>query len=88
MKTPKVAEEILETLSERRKATSNIPFERIVHVYAALKERRHVNSNTLAKELEVSARSVGRDIVFMRDRLQLPIDYDAVQHSYVYGGAR
>ena len=58
----------------------------MVRVFKALKEHRAVNCTILASELEVSPRSVGRDIEFMRDRLEMPIEYDAVAHSYYYGG--
>ncbi len=54
----------------------------MVRVYAALKERRFVNASTLARNLEVSTRSVGRDIEFMRDRLNLPIEYVPQIHLY------
>lgn len=38
----------------------------------------------LALELEVSPKTVGRDLDFMRDRLGLPLEYDPVRHGFVY----
>ena len=34
------------------------------------------NCSKLARELEVSTKTIQRDIEFMRDRLGLPIQYD------------
>ena len=36
----------------------------------------------LARELEVSPRTVQRDIVFLRDRLQAPIEFDSRRNGY------
>src|SRR6185369_5790192 len=38
----------------------------------------------LARELEVSTKSIHRDIEFMRDRLELPIEYDGSRFGYYY----
>ena len=42
------------------------------------------NCRVLAGELEVSPKTVQRDIDFMRDQLGLPLDYDAVAHGFYY----
>ncbi len=42
------------------------------------------NAVSLAGELEVSAKSVYRDVEFMRDRLGLPIEYDIGRRGYFY----
>ena len=35
----------------------------------------------MRQELEVSPKSIHRDIEFMRDRMELPIEYDLVRHG-------
>ena len=45
---------------------------------------RLANCRALACELEVSYKTVQRDIDFMRDQLELPIDYDAVTRGFFY----
>lgn len=47
-------------------------------------ERRRVNCRQLARELEVSYKTVQRDIDFMRDQMELPIDYDASARGFFY----
>jgi proteasome accessory factor B len=42
------------------------------------------NATRLARELEVSTKSVHRDIEFMRDRLELPIAFDWTRNGYFY----
>lgn len=42
------------------------------------------NTSKLARELEVSRKTVQRDIEYMRDQLGEPIDYDASLHGYYY----
>ena len=45
-----------------------------MRLHAALKARRFPNCQKIAAELEVSAKTIQRDIDFMRYRLGLPID--------------
>ena len=42
------------------------------------------NANALARELETSAKTIHRDLEFMRDRLNLPIDFDRARNGYHY----
>src|SRR6185369_9443822 len=42
------------------------------------------NAETLAQQLEVSTKTVHRDLEFMRDRLELPIDYNGSRFGYHY----
>ena len=44
------------------------------------------NTTTLAREIEVSTKTIQRDIEFMRDRLNLPVEYDASRNGYFYNG--
>lgn len=68
------------------------PFmERVSRIHALLKSNRHEqwNCTTIAAELEVSSKTVLRDITFMRDRLGYPIEFDRNQrrNTYYYSGS-
>jgi hypothetical protein len=57
--------------------TSRPPLERFKKIKAAILSGKPVTATTLAKELEVSPKSIHRDLTFLRDRLDVPIEYDA-----------
>ena len=57
---------------------------RMLRIHESLATGRKPNCRTLAQEMEVSAKTVQRDIEFMRDQLLLPIEYDPVCHGYFY----
>src|SRR6266566_5497257 len=63
---------------------SRPPLERMLRIHQALQSAKRPNASTLARALEVSTKSIQRDIEFMRDRLQLPIEYDGSQFGYYY----
>jgi len=56
----------------------------MLRIHQALQSSKRPNASTLARELEVSTKSIHRDIEFMRDRLGLPIEYDGSQFGYYY----
>lgn len=58
--------------------------ERMMQIHQAIQSGGYPNTNTLAEELEVSAKSVQRDLDFMRDRLDLPIAYDSKRYGFYY----
>ena len=58
----------------------------MLQIHKAIQSGKFPNATTLARELEVCVRSVGRDIEFMRDRMELPIQYDAIRHGFYYDG--
>jgi len=53
-------------------------------IHQILSDQSYPNCTGLSGELEVSAKTVMRDLEFMRDRLGLPLEYDAVKHGYYY----
>ncbi len=53
-------------------------------LHARLKANEFPNCRKAAEELEVSAKTVQRDIDFMRDRLGLPIEYDPGRCGFHY----
>jgi predicted DNA-binding transcriptional regulator YafY len=63
---------------------SRPPLERMMRMHQRLKAGRYPNCRKLADELEVSAKTVQRDIDFMRYRLGLPIEYDQLHFGFYY----
>src|SRR5204863_6264221 len=63
---------------------SRPPLERMLRIHQALQSAKRPNASTLARELEVNPKSIHRDIEFMRDRLDLPIEYDSHRFGYFY----
>lgn len=60
------------------------PMERMWRIHQEVSSGTHPNCQGLALALEVSAKTVMRDVEFMRDRLALPLEYDAVKHGFRY----
>jgi proteasome accessory factor B len=58
--------------------------ERMWRIHQAVSSGGHPNCASLARDFEVSSKTVMRDIEFMRDRLGLPLAYDAVRHGFHY----
>ena len=58
--------------------------QRMLRIHSLIQSGGLPNATTLARELEITPRSIARDIDFMRDRLQLPIVYDEQKHGYYY----
>jgi predicted DNA-binding transcriptional regulator YafY len=72
------------TPSRRAGIYSRPPLERMMRMHQRLKAGRYPNCRKLADELEVSAKTVQRDIDFMRYRLGLPIEYDQLHFGFYY----
>jgi proteasome accessory factor B len=56
----------------------------MLRIHQAIQEGGYPNASTLARSLEVSVKSIQRDLEFMRDRLDLPLEYDARRYGYHY----
>src|ERR1039457_4926316 len=63
---------------------SRPPLERMLRIHRALHSGGFPNASTLARLLEVSTKSIHRDLEFMRDRLELPIEYNGSRFGYFY----
>jgi predicted DNA-binding transcriptional regulator YafY len=61
--------------------------ERFYKIDRLLKERRTVSFADFKSELGMSAASVKRDLAYMRDRYNAPIEYDREARGYRYGAA-
>ena len=68
----------------KESGTSRPPLERMMRIHAQLKAGDYPNCRKIAEALEVSSKTIQRDIDFMRDRLGLPIEYDAQRVGYFY----
>ena len=67
-----------------QRMASRAPISRMSTIHKLLNNKKRLNRRMLAELLEVSQKTVQRDIDFMRDMLNLPIRYDAKKHSYHY----
>jgi predicted DNA-binding transcriptional regulator YafY len=63
---------------------SRPPVERMMRIHAVLKSDRYPTAPALAAELEVTGKTVHRDLIFMRDRMGLPIEFDHDRKGYHY----
>jgi len=63
---------------------SRPPLERMLRIHDELRRNTLPNCTKLCRLLEVSRKTVVRDIAFMRDRLDLPIEFDLAIQSYRY----
>lgn len=55
-----------------------------MQIHQAIQSGDYPTGTTLANQLEVSIKSIHRDLEFMRDRLQLPLAYDEIRHGWHY----
>ena len=67
-----------------RSGTTRRPLQRIYVIHEAVKGGSFPNCRTLAERLEVTDKTIQRDITFMREELQLPLEYDEQLHGYTY----
>ncbi len=55
-----------------------------MRIHQALLSGRFPNATTLAGDLEYSTKTIHRDLEFMRDRMELPIEFDHAHNGYHY----
>lgn len=70
--------------SGRPAGRSRPPLERMLRIHQAIQSGTLPNASTLARALEVSSKSIHRDLEFMRDRLGLPLEFNAARNGYQY----
>ncbi len=58
----------------------------MLRIHQSLQSGKYPNASSLAQEIEVAAKTIHRDIEFMRDRMNLPIQFDAGRNGYFYEG--
>lgn len=57
---------------------------RVWHIHRLIKSKQYPNVPRLAAELEVSRRTIERDITYLRDMYGAPLEYDRQRGGYVY----
>jgi predicted DNA-binding transcriptional regulator YafY len=58
--------------------------ERLQVIDSAIRRHQWPNARTLARELEVTPRTIQRDIAFLRYRLRAPINFDTSRNGFYY----
>lgn len=64
--------------------SSRPPLARMIKIHEVLQDEGLTNCSKLAVKLEVSAKTIMRDLSFMRDQLDLPAEYDSRTYSWRY----
>jgi proteasome accessory factor B len=67
-----------------RKGTSRVAMWRVMEIHKIIRAGRFPNCTTLAAEIEVTPKTIQRDISFMRDQLGMPLEYHPIKHGYFY----
>lgn len=60
------------------------PIERIFTIHQTIQRGRFLNCRELAEQIEVTQKTIQRDITFMQNDLGLPLAYDRSKHGYFY----
>src|SRR5262245_34860529 len=58
--------------------------ERLLKIHGMIGARKYPNTDTIAAELEVSRKTIKRDLQFLKNHWQLPIEYDRTRHGFYY----
>jgi proteasome accessory factor B len=66
------------------KLHSRPPLERMLRIHQQLQAGGFPNATRMAREIEVSTKTIHRDIEFMRDRLNLPVEFNPQRQGYYY----
>lgn len=66
--------------------TARTSLVRMLAIHQRVAACTNPNATRLSHELEVSVKTINRDIACMRDQFRLPIEYDTSVNGYVYTG--
>jgi len=69
---------------DHRSGQTRRPLERIFAIHEAVQRGRFPNCRQLAEQIEVTQKTIQRDITFMQNELGLPLRYDRGRHGYHY----
>jgi predicted DNA-binding transcriptional regulator YafY len=67
-----------------KKQLTRPPLERMQRIFRIIKEGKHPSRIALAQEIEVTTKTIQRDIDFMRERLHLPIAHNREKNGYEF----
>lgn len=74
----------MEKKSKIRADGTRRPLERVLRIHELIVRGNFPNCSTIARELEVNRKTIQRDLNFMREELDLPVEYDELRHGYLY----
>jgi predicted DNA-binding transcriptional regulator YafY len=60
---------------------------RLQTIHHEIKEHKFPNASSLAERLGVSSKTVQRDLDYLRDELEAPIEFERAENGYVYSRA-
>src|SRR5690349_13145367 len=63
---------------------SRPPLERMLRIHQAIQAGKFPTAESLAREMEISSKTVHRDLEFMRERLELPLKFDRANFGFCY----
>src|SRR5437763_649606 len=66
------------------RTATRVAMERLVILDRAIRSGEHPNAANFARRMEVDARTVQRDIEFLRDRFRAPLTFDRRRNGYAY----
>ncbi|MDF1862124.1 MAG: WYL domain-containing protein [Verrucomicrobiales bacterium] len=86
MSAKKVASKKKSAAASRKSRSGDTrrPIERIFTIHQAIQRGRFPNCRQLAEQIEVTQKTIQRDITFMQNDLGLPLAYDGAKHGYFY----
>lgn len=70
--------------NKHHRAEQRLAIWRVREIHRRIASGEFPNASTIAQKLEVSSKTIHRDLDFMRDFLQLPIAYVPKLHGYHY----
>lgn len=73
-------------VAEIRNCVTRPAIARLAFIGTLLRDYQPFTANTIARKFECSRRTVIRDLEFMRDRLDWPIQWDAESNAYKLDG--
>ena len=59
-------------------------FDRMKKIFWLLQDGKYPNGTSISADFEISLKTAGRDIEFMRERWNLPIGYDDKRHGFYF----
>ncbi len=72
--------------SDVRELRTRPPMARMQAIHSLLAAKKYPNAKTLAREFEVSDKTIRRDLEYMRDQLGLPVQYAGEKRGFYYDG--
>jgi hypothetical protein len=70
--------------SDPRTLRSPPPLNRFQEIFHAIKTNRYPNRTQLARSIEVTTKTIQRDLDYMRYQLGLPIEFDYARGGYYF----